>query len=509
MSLPKLKDFGPNKEPSIGVANLASKVGVGVLDTFGLLAPGVSNQQQMNSSDGVRPVSTRNTPFEQLLTRAVSLLSAIYQSVNSQTALQKQQIAATVRSNREDRLEGRGSNDNVEVVANMKERKSDEDSLNPMTMLMMVFTPEKLAAIGAALGAAAGPLLAGAIIAAIGYQKKNTPVDTPEWMGDDLQKVVDRMDREIYDVTGGAIGSTKEAQAARDKGVKQKPTDTRLNRPVDLPGKPGAAQGVVDAIDQRISGATGGAFGSTEEAQQTRDQRSAVSELKERLFKSESAGGNPNIINHGKKPIKHKDLSKMSIAEVIAYSEKVDMEDGRKGGGSSTGAAGLYQIVPWTLKDLMAGRHGKPPKGINMGSKFTKETQDKLFESLLQFRLDRAKKKGYTADAIAEELAKEWSSLPAPSKGGKSYYAGDKALHSLKDIRELAGRLANEPQAVAAPTTKDIAPRKAPAKPAPKPTSTNKTTAAQPAAKQTTRSVPRASKDYKAEYSWYWGAKLG
>jgi hypothetical protein len=100
-------------------------------------------------------------------------------------------------------------------------------------------------------------------------------------------------------------------------------------------------------------------------------------------------------------------LSNMKIGEVMKLQNDEKIK-----------AAGAYQIIPSTLAGLMRGDYGKT--GLTLNDVFDKRTQDKLAETLVNWRLKRA-----GTDPIKQqfELAQEFASIANPYTG-KSYYRG-------------------------------------------------------------------------------------
>lgn len=105
------------------------------------------------------------------------------------------------------------------------------------------------------------------------------------------------------------------------------------------------------------------------------------------------------------------DLEGMTVAEVQAYQKK-------HGSATGSSATGAYQVMRQTLKDLiMAGV-------VDEDEMFTPELQDRIALSLLNRRGYQKWKAGKISDeAFADNLAKEWASLPTAA--GKSFYDGD------------------------------------------------------------------------------------
>lgn len=99
--------------------------------------------------------------------------------------------------------------------------------------------------------------------------------------------------------------------------------------------------------------------------------------------------------------------------------------------GSS--AIGRYQFMKATLQDL------KKSMGLSGGEKFTPELQDRMAIALLERRgLTKWRAGEMTLEEFANNLAKEWASLPN-MQTGRSHYAGDgmnKSLVTPDDVRK-------------------------------------------------------------------------
>jgi muramidase (phage lysozyme) len=114
--------------------------------------------------------------------------------------------------------------------------------------------------------------------------------------------------------------------------------------------------------------------------------------------------------DHPKKP-----LTKMTIKEVLDWQESVDSR-------YRSEAAGAYQIMEDTLRPL------PPAAGLLSSDLFNEVNQDSLATVLLKRRgLDKYLAGGITAEEFANNLAKEWASLPVVtgSKKGRSFYDED------------------------------------------------------------------------------------
>ena len=108
-------------------------------------------------------------------------------------------------------------------------------------------------------------------------------------------------------------------------------------------------------------------------------------------------------------------LSAMTIAEVLAWQDSIDAM-------YRSEAAGRYQIMEDTLRPLPVAA------GLLPSDLFNEANQDALATVLLKRRgLDRYLAGGMSAEDFANNLAREWASLPVvtgPNRG-RSYYARD------------------------------------------------------------------------------------
>lgn len=113
-----------------------------------------------------------------------------------------------------------------------------------------------------------------------------------------------------------------------------------------------------------------------------------------------------------------KPLTTMTVAEVLAWqAEAIRRHQQRFLTKTGYSAAGRYQIIRRTLQSLI-------DSDWKMTDLFDAETQDLLALQLLRRRGWDAWMAGRMSDdRFADELSKEWASLPFNT--GRSYYAGD------------------------------------------------------------------------------------
>jgi muramidase (phage lysozyme) len=132
-----------------------------------------------------------------------------------------------------------------------------------------------------------------------------------------------------------------------------------------------------------------------------------VGRLLEYIGKKES-NGNYNILVGGKT---EPNLTNMTIAEVLEYQRGM-----RQRGHEST-AVGKYQIIKGTLESLIKEGYASP------SDRFNASIQDILATGLLKRRgLEKYQSGKLSKDQFADNLSKEWASLPY--RTGQSYYAG-------------------------------------------------------------------------------------
>ena len=130
-------------------------------------------------------------------------------------------------------------------------------------------------------------------------------------------------------------------------------------------------------------------------------------------------------------------LSTMTIGEVLAWQDSIDSQ-------YPSEAAGKFQIMEDTLRGLYK------QAGLTTGSLYSASNQRKLAIALLQRRgLDKYLSGSITTLKFANNLSKEWASLPATIKDrkgrpakGQSYYAGDGLNRSHVSIADLLAKVA-------------------------------------------------------------------
>ena len=135
-----------------------------------------------------------------------------------------------------------------------------------------------------------------------------------------------------------------------------------------------------------------------------------IGKLLDLISKPES-GGYYDIMMGGKRNPK---ILSMSLNDLLQYQREY------KAGGAETAAAGRYQFMPATLKEVARSL------GLDFNKDtFNPQTQDDLAIHLLRQKgLDRWLSGKMSDDQFMDRLAQVWAGLPSPSKGGRSWYQG-------------------------------------------------------------------------------------
>lgn len=139
-------------------------------------------------------------------------------------------------------------------------------------------------------------------------------------------------------------------------------------------------------------------------------------------------------------------LVEMTVGQVLQWQDSIDAK-------YQSEAAGRYQILEDTLRGLWR------EAGLQLTSLFDREGQDKLAIALLRRRGLTSYLEGkISTETFANNLAREWASLPLVSgKGkGRSAYAGDGLNKALTDVAPFLAAVASvkEPGVTARPDPK-------------------------------------------------------
>lgn len=187
-----------------------------------------------------------------------------------------------------------------------------------------------------------------------------------------------------------------------------------------------------------------------------------------KMIGSLESNGDYNIMVGGKKV----PLTDMTVGEVLEMQSKM----------KGNTAAGKYQIKESSLRSLVykpgkeAGTYSdklRNPSDFNLDTPFNEAAQEWAADTLIDRRgyTDFAAGK-ITEKQMAENLSKEWASLPDPNKEGKntSYYGGDgshdaptrASVDDVYKVLNIVETSRGQPQPIAPPVAGEGIPRLGP-----------------------------------------------
>lgn len=154
------------------------------------------------------------------------------------------------------------------------------------------------------------------------------------------------------------------------------------------------------------------------------------------IGRAEAPGGYDTVY-HGSVIQPPRPITSMTVGEVLQW------QDESVRAGSASSAAGRYQIIRGTLRDLVA------MGAVSRGEKFDKGAQDRAARALLERRgLSDYRAGRISREAFAQNLAQEWAGLPVAIKDrrgrsarGQSYYAGDGLNAATVPLEDVLGAL--------------------------------------------------------------------
>ena len=155
-----------------------------------------------------------------------------------------------------------------------------------------------------------------------------------------------------------------------------------------------------------------------------------------------------------------KNLTDMTIGEIMERQAFIMNKSNPQVGNYGIYAAGKYQIIPGTMPGVVSAA------GLSRSDKFSPENQEKLGDALIFAKRpyvgDYIKGKHDDIRGAMMELAREFASIPNPDTGNSFYGSGNRAFHTVDEVKEalLKERRKNQqtssststPQAPAAPT---------------------------------------------------------
>ena len=148
-----------------------------------------------------------------------------------------------------------------------------------------------------------------------------------------------------------------------------------------------------------------------------------------------------------------KNLTDMTIGEIMDRQAYLMNRNNPQISDYGIFAAGKYQIIPDTMPGAVRGAK------LSRSDKFTPQNQDKLGMALIMNKRPYVGRylRGEHNDVHGAmmELAREFASMPNPDTGRSLYGSGNKAFHSVDEVREALIRARNKPQPKITPTTRD------------------------------------------------------
>jgi muramidase (phage lysozyme) len=139
------------------------------------------------------------------------------------------------------------------------------------------------------------------------------------------------------------------------------------------------------------------------------DHTSLIEDALLEVIASHESGGDYNIAYGGRRA----NFTEMTIDEVLQWQADNNPP------GLGTAAAGKYQIIRGTLRDL------KEKMDLSGDELFDEAMQDKMAVTLMNRRgFEEFLNGQLSTEAFMRNLSKEWASLPK-DMDGSSYYAGD------------------------------------------------------------------------------------
>jgi len=128
-----------------------------------------------------------------------------------------------------------------------------------------------------------------------------------------------------------------------------------------------------------------------------------------------------------------KNLTSMTIGEIMERQAYLMNPNNPQVGDYGIFAAGRYQIIPSTMSEIL------PKSGLSRDDMFSKQNQDKLGITLItkkQPRVGAYINGSGSIDGAMDALSNEFASMPDPTTGNSKYGGGNRALHSIEEVRQ-------------------------------------------------------------------------
>lgn len=240
-----------------------------------------------------------------------------------------------------------------------------------------------------------------------GKTKVTTPIDGSDPVKvEATRKKSEASMKEAQQTLKDPKATKEQKQNALDQSWKdQKALQEEINpSPSKVAENKKAAAAAAESSSSTTSGSAGTATRSPSSMAPPGD---VVNRLLEYIGKHESNGNYNTLVGGKNEP----NLTNMKVSEILEF------QSGMRQQGYESTAVGKYQILKGTLEGLINNGQAK------LDDKFDSATQDKLAIGLLKRRgLDSFQSGKMPKDAFADNLSKEWASLPYHT--GQSYYAG-------------------------------------------------------------------------------------
>ena len=129
-----------------------------------------------------------------------------------------------------------------------------------------------------------------------------------------------------------------------------------------------------------------------------------------------------------------KNLTDMTIGEIMERQAFIMNKSNPQVGNYGIYAAGKYQIIPGTMPGVVSAA------GLSRSDKFSPENQEKLGDALIFAKRpyvgDYIKGKHDDIRGAMMELAREFASIPNPDTGNSFYGSGNRAFHTVDEVKE-------------------------------------------------------------------------
>jgi len=129
-----------------------------------------------------------------------------------------------------------------------------------------------------------------------------------------------------------------------------------------------------------------------------------------------------------------KNLTDMTIGEIMERQAYLMDKNNPQISDYGIFAAGRYQIIPGTMPGAVKAA------GLSMDDMFSPQNQDKLGMALIISKRpkvgDYLSGKSDDIETAMDELANEFASMPDPKTGNSKYGAGNRAAHTVEEVRQ-------------------------------------------------------------------------